>query len=160
MDTVALLNEIYNGPAWHGPSVKDALEGVSAEAATKKLSADRNSIWELVLHLAHGRHLLIERLNNAEGPAFPRAIREAWWPLVNYDTTEAAWQKDLELLDEYHKKLIAAVKKATPAQLARVPNAGDPPMAQQLVGLAMHDGYHAGQIKQLALQFSGVPVSP
>ena len=62
---IDLLNEVYAGPAWHGPSVKEALEGVTAAAAAQKLDPDRNSIWELVLHLAHGRHLLIERITNA-----------------------------------------------------------------------------------------------
>src|SRR3954467_5407762 len=152
-DTIALLNEIYQGPAWHGPSVKEALAGVTAASATKKLADDRNSIRELVLHLAHGRHLLIERVKNASIPAFPRDIREPWWPIVDGDTTDVAWRRDLELLDEYHEKLVETVRTATPAQLARVPSPGDQPIERQLVGLAVHDGYHAGQIKQLALHF-------
>lgn len=153
-DTVSLLNEIYLGPAWHGPSVKEALDGVSAAAATKKLADDRNSIWELVLHLTHGRHLLIERVKNGSIAPFPRKIREPWWPIIDYDTTDAAWRKDLQLLDDYHRQLIEAVGSATPAQLSRIPSPGDQPMARQLVGLAVHDGYHAGQIKQLALHFA------
>lgn len=152
-DTVSLLNEIYLGPAWHGPSVKEALDGVNAATASKKLADDRNSIWELVLHLAHGRHLLIERVKNASIAPFPRTIREPWWPIVG-DTTETAWRNDLQLLDEYHRRLIDAVERATPEQLARIPNAGDQPIARQLLGLAVHDGYHAGQIKQLALHFA------
>jgi hypothetical protein len=154
-DLIPLLDEIYLGPAWHGPSVKEALSGVTAAAAQKKLADDRNSIWELVLHLAHGRHLLIERVKNAPIAAFPRKIREPWWPTVADDTGDAAWRKDLQLLDDYHAKLIDAVRNATPAQLSRVPSPGDQPIARQLVGLAVHDGYHAGQIKQLALQFAG-----
>jgi uncharacterized damage-inducible protein DinB len=152
-DTVTLLNEIYLGPAWHGPSVKEALGGVSAATATKKLADDRNSIWELVLHLAHGRHLLIERVKNDSIAPFPRRIREPWWPIVD-GTTDTAWRNDLQLLDEYHTQLIDAVERATAEQLARIPKAGDQPIARQLVGLAVHDGYHAGQIKQLALHFA------
>jgi len=150
---IALLNEIYFGPAWHGPSVKDALDGVTAHAAVQKLHPSRNSIWELVLHLAHGRHLLIERVNNAPSPAFPRGIRAPWWPTLNYETNDTAWQKDLQLLDEYHAKLVDTVTAATPAQLARVPSPGDQSIEQQLIGLAVHDSYHAGQIRQLALHF-------
>ncbi len=153
-DTISLLDEIYLGPAWHGPSVKEALDGVTAATATKKFAEDRNSIWELVLHLAHGRHLLIERVKNASIAPFPRKIREPWWPIIDYATDAAAWRRDLQLLDDYHTRLIDAVHNATPAQLARVPNAGDQPIARQLVGMAVHDGYHAGQIKQLALHFA------
>jgi hypothetical protein len=154
-DLITLLDEIYLGPAWHGPSVKEALDGVTAAAAKKTLADDRNSIWELVLHLAHGRHLLIERVKNASIPAFPRKIREPWWPVIADDMNDAAWRKDLQLLDDYHAKLIDTVHSATPEQLARVPSPGDQPIARQLVGLAVHDGYHAGQIKQLALHFAG-----
>src|SRR5215212_7234911 len=57
---LSLINEAYAGPAWHGPSVKESLAGVTAVVASRKLAPDRNSTWELVLHLAHGRHLLIE----------------------------------------------------------------------------------------------------
>jgi hypothetical protein len=153
-DTIALLNEIYLGPAWHGPSVKEALDGVTSVTATQKLADDRNSIWELVLHLAHGRHLVIERVKNTAIAPFPRKIREPWWPVMDYASTDAAWRNDLQLLDDYHAQLIDAVQNATPAQLGRIPKAGDQPIARQLVGMAVHDGYHAGQIKQLALHFA------
>ena len=66
-----LIHESYAGPAWHGPCVVEALAHVDAEAATKRISPHRHSIWELVLHLAHGRHLLIERLTNESSSAVP-----------------------------------------------------------------------------------------
>jgi hypothetical protein len=40
------LNESYAGPAWHGPSVRESLDGVSARVAASKLSPSRNSIWD------------------------------------------------------------------------------------------------------------------
>jgi hypothetical protein len=151
---IDLLNEVYAGPAWHGPSVKEALAGVTAAAAAQKLDPDRNSIWELVLHLAHGRHLMIERVMNAAAPEFPRAVREPWWPVVDNEMDDSAWAADLRLLDDYHARFVDAVRDATPQQLARVPKLGDQPISQQLLGMAVHDGYHAGQIRQLALHFA------
>jgi hypothetical protein len=67
---------------------------------------------------------------------------------------DAAWRADLQLLDDYHARFIDAVRAATPEQLARVPKPGDQPISQQLLGMAVHDGYHAGQIRQLALHFA------
>src|SRR5689334_8296557 len=131
---IDLLNEIYAGPAWHGPSLKETLDGVSAKTAAQKLAPDRNSIWELVLHLAHGRHLLAERVKNASNGEFPRKIREPWWPVIDYAQDDAAWRRDLDLLDQSHTKLIDAIKAATPQQLDRVPSPGDQPIRQQLVG--------------------------
>jgi len=156
---VALINEAYSGPAWHGPSVKEALAGVTSHAATKKLAPDRNSIWELVLHLAHGRHLIIERIVNAATTPFPRPIREPWWPIASSDTSDASWQRDLALLDECHARFIDAIQRATAEQLARIPQGGDP-IHKQLAGMALHDTYHAGQIRLLALEFATSPHSP
>jgi hypothetical protein len=150
--TLTLLREVYSGPAWHGPSVKESLDGVTASAASKRLAADRNSIWELVLHLAHGRHLLTERVTKTTSD-FPRRLREPWWPVIDYETTDAAWRDDLRLLDECHARFIDAVEHASHEQLERIPPGATHSVADQLLGMAVHDGYHAGQIRQLALEF-------
>jgi uncharacterized damage-inducible protein DinB len=148
---LALLQESYAGPAWHGPSVLEALDGVSAATAARKLEAQRNSIWELVLHLAHGRHLLTERTLDASAGAFPREIREPWWPVPPLDPSDEAWHADLVLLDDRHRAMMDAIERATPAQLARVPQRSDHSVGRQLLGMALHDTYHAGQIRLLAL---------
>ena len=80
---IELLDEVYRGPAWHGPSVRESLAGVTAEHAAASPFPERNSIWDLVLHLAHGRHLLTERLLDTTLD-FPREIREPWWPVVTW----------------------------------------------------------------------------
>ena len=144
------LDEIYRGPAWHGPSLLEALDGVTAAAAHAKPDPDRHSIWELVRHLTHGRHLLADRLAQTSSD-FPVAVREPWWPVAPTEASDAAWRKDLDLLEHYHVRLTDAVKNATEAQLARRPNPGDQTLAQQLLGMAIHDAYHAGQIRLLAL---------
>jgi uncharacterized damage-inducible protein DinB len=151
---LAMLNESFAGPAWHGPSVRESLDGVTARVASSKLSSGRNSIWELVLHLAHGRHLLIERIAAATGAQFPRPIREPWWPAGPSDTSDASWRRDVSLLDEYHAKLVDAIRRATPAQLERIPDGSEHTIARQLLGMAMHDTYHAGQIRLLALELA------
>jgi uncharacterized damage-inducible protein DinB len=147
---ITQLDEVYRGPAWHGPAVLEALDGVTATVARARPDPDRHSIWELVRHLTHGRHLLIERLT--EQPSdFPRAVREPWWPVAPLETSEPAWREDLALLDEYHARLVNAVRAASDRQLERRPNPGDQTLAQQLLGMSVHDAYHAGQIRLLAL---------
>lgn len=151
MAILRLLREVYSGPAWHGPSIKEVLAGVDAERAEHKPAPERNSIWELVLHLAHGRHLVIERVNDAQSEPFPREIREPWWPVMPTDRSEKSWQADLALLDDYQTKLLDAVRVATPAQLDRVPRGAEHSIYDQLLGMAVHDGYHAGQIRLITL---------
>jgi uncharacterized damage-inducible protein DinB len=154
--TEKLLLEVYEGPAWHGPSVKEALHGVSASVASQRLATGRNSIWELVLHLAHGRHLLVGRVTDRRNAKFPRHVRAPWWPTIDYEMTDDAWRADLELLDDCQTRLLDAVRNATKKQLTRRPNRSKHTVAEQLVGMAVHDGYHAGQIRQMALQFGGM----
>ena len=149
------LEESFAGPAWHGPSVLESLDGVGVAAAIRKPAADRNSIWELVLHLAHGRHLLTSRTLDREIDPFPRALREPWWPVSPERRDPAAWQADLALLQETQTRLLRAIRDATPEQLARIPSSADHSVARQLLGMALHDTYHAGQIRFLALIASG-----
>jgi uncharacterized damage-inducible protein DinB len=148
---LSILAESYSGPAWHGPSVLEALDGVAADTASRKPDPNRNSIWELVLHLAHGRHLLTARTLDGEVESFPRAIREPWWPVSPERSDAAAWKADLALLDATQTHLMSAIRDATPEQLARVPAGADQSIARQLLGMALHDSYHAGQIRLLAL---------
>src|SRR5262249_50036713 len=131
----------------------EALDGVTAAMARAKPDPDRHSIWELVRHLTHGRHLLVERLTQTSSE-FPHAIHEPWWPVAPTETSETAWQGGLALLGRDHVWLVGAVRGASEAQLARRPNPGDQTLAQQLLGMAIHDAYHAGQMRLLALMSS------
>lgn len=45
------LRRAFEGDAWHGPSVLEALDGVSASQAAARPLDSVHSIWELVLHL-------------------------------------------------------------------------------------------------------------
>ena len=40
------LKRAFYGEAWSGPSVKEVLEGVTAEMAAKRPIQDAHSIWE------------------------------------------------------------------------------------------------------------------
>ena len=144
------LREIYGGPAWHGPSLREALRGVDAEAAARRPAPGRNTIWELVLHLAYGRHRLLLRLGAGEGRQFPRRLTKAWWPAAPAAPTAAAWRADLELLADYHHRLLAAVARASQARLNAVRAGQRRTIAHELLGIAVHDAYHAGQIRLLA----------
>ena len=46
------LKRAYEGEAWHGPSVREALAGVSAAQAHARPLNNAHSIWELTHHIA------------------------------------------------------------------------------------------------------------
>ena len=43
------IQRSFEGPAWHGPSVLEALQGLRAEGAQAYPIAGAHSVWELVL---------------------------------------------------------------------------------------------------------------
>jgi hypothetical protein len=45
------LHRAFAGDAWHGPSVLEILENVTASQAATRPIAGAHSIWELVLHI-------------------------------------------------------------------------------------------------------------
>ena len=46
------LKRAFEGGAWHGPSVKEVLHGVTAAQAHARPLPNAHSIWELVQHIA------------------------------------------------------------------------------------------------------------
>jgi hypothetical protein len=132
-----LLGEAFHGPAWHGPSLWSTLKGVTWKQAVWRPAPGRNTIWELVLHTAHGKHVVRRRLTGRDGRAFPRPLRKAWWPQTPPRPNAAAWRADLALLRDCHEQLMEAVRR--PRREGR----------RHVVGIALHDTYHAGQIRLL-----------
>ena len=145
VQVLALLEEAFQGPAWHGPSLAAALRGVTPEEAMWRVAPGRNTIWELLLHAAYTKHTVRGRLL-AQAERFPRALRRAWWPAPPEAADEAAWRRDRALLTAAHRALVEAVTNATATQLTRRLRH---PLLAQIAGAALHDTYHGGQISLL-----------
>jgi hypothetical protein len=57
----SMLQRVYNGKAWHGPSVMDVLKDINDTTARKKVG-DSHSIVQLVLHMISWRTFVTKRL--------------------------------------------------------------------------------------------------
>lgn len=141
---VRLVNEAFHGPAWHGPALKVTLQRCTPSEAEHRLAPGRNTVWELVLHAAYGKHVVRSRLTN-DRRRFARPMVRAWWPRI-VDPSPEGWQRDLELLDASHDALVSALANATTAHLARRRPGKPHTFADEAIGIALHDIYHAGQI--------------
>ena len=132
----------FEGAAWHGPSVLEVLEGVTAEAAYEHPIAGAHSIWELVLHICAGYRLVLRRL---AGDGRPLTLEEDW-PAVGAPTP-AAWLEALRDLRELNAELRRAVLNFDPRRLDE-PLVPQPPYTAytQFIGMTQHDLYHLGQI--------------
>lgn len=141
------IDSVYFGPAWHGPSVRVALRGLTPDEALWAPGSGRNSVWELVLHLAYTKHRVAARVDPAIG-RFGRKMVQTWFPALPATTDAEALAADLRLLDECHARLVAALEGASDARLASRRRPGFAfTLAEEVLGVAHHDAYHGGQIR-------------
>ena len=140
------LKRAYQGEAWHGPSLKELLAGVTAAQATRRPMAGGHTIWELVLHIERWARAVRETLDGTPMPQPPYADD---WPAVG-GTSEADWQTALSKLEATHRELLEALKSFPEERLTeRVPERDGYDYYFLLHGLTQHDLYHAGQIALL-----------
>jgi uncharacterized damage-inducible protein DinB len=138
------LKNIHDGEAWHGPSLKEILSGVSAEQAAAKPLANAHSVWELTLHIAAWEGVFMRRLAGLQ----MNEPEEGDFPAVT-DTSEEAWRRTLNRFDERHLRLIETVATLTDERLSEIVPGKDYTVEYMLRGLVRHHVYHAGQIALL-----------
>jgi uncharacterized damage-inducible protein DinB len=144
------LRRAFYGEAWHGDSLFELLNGVTAKQAAAHPIKGAHSIWELVLHIAAWDGACRRRLT---GVAVTLSDSENFPPVT--DTSEAAWKKTLDTVKQTHDDLVQAVASLPDSRLSeRVPGK-DPAyytVYYMLHGVAQHGLYHAGQIALLKKQ--------
>ena len=140
------LKRAYEGNAWHGPSVCEALAGVTAAQAHARPLANAHSIRELIQHIAVWESVGRRRL---EGDRAAIEISSpADWPPAD-DTSEGAWEQAKAALDRGHQDLHKAIARISEERLDEPILEGLSTVYVTLHGVIQHDLYHAGQIAML-----------
>jgi uncharacterized damage-inducible protein DinB len=135
------LKRAYEGEAWHGPSLKEILNGVTAEVAVKKPLPSSHCIWELVRHIAVWEGAARRRISGD-----PAIISDEQDWSATTDRSDQAWSDELAALERGHMALREAVAKLTDADLERKAEGQKYSIYFLLHGVIQHDLYHAGQI--------------
>lgn len=132
----------FEGGAWHGPAVLEALDGVEAEGACAHPIAAAHSAWELVLHLGGTYGLVLRRLQGDGRQLTP----EEDWPVV-VSATADSWRETVRALHGLNEELRRAVRGFS-AQRLDAPLVAEAPYTAytQFIGVTQHNLYHAGQI--------------
>ncbi len=141
------VRRMTEGGAWHGPSLHQALEDVTASQAAARPIDDAHSIWEIVLHLTAWAGEVERRLREHARPL----SGEADWPSTPSSDPEA-WQRDREALYKSHQMLRQTIREFPPTRLDERVKQGeenDGSFYIMLHGFAQHDAYHTGQIAML-----------
>lgn len=141
------LRRAFEGDAWHGDSVFQILEGVTAAQAAARPIKSGHSIWELVLHIAAWDRAVLRRMG---GVAATVSDAENFPPVR--DASEAAWGRALAEMRRVHEELVAAVAVLPDSRLYEmVPGkqGAHYTFYYMLHGVVQHELYHAGQIALL-----------
>jgi len=132
----------FEGGAWHGPAVLQALDGIGAEAAFAHPIAAAHSVWELVLHLGGTYDLVLRRLQG-DGR---QLTQEEDWPVI-VSATADSWRETVRALHGLNEELRRAVRGFSAQRLdASLVTEASYTAHTQFIGVTQHNLYHAGQI--------------
>ena len=143
------LRRAFHGDAWHGDSLLEILEGVTAAQAAARPVKHAHTIWELVLHITAWDNAVRRRL---AGAAIDLSDEQNFPSVM--DPSENAWRRTIEQARKVHNELVEAVTAFPNERLnERVPGKKSEPdwynFYYMLHGVAQHELYHAGQIALL-----------
>jgi uncharacterized damage-inducible protein DinB len=138
----------HRGPAWHGSSIAENLDGLGAEEAAARPVPEGHSIWEIVLHMT-GWTEEVERRLRGSAPSLPE---RGDWPAVGV-VSDAAWVQARAALANAHETLAAAIERfaddrwdSTVGDTLNQPLGTGVTYAAMVAGLVQHDAYHGGQV--------------
>jgi uncharacterized damage-inducible protein DinB len=143
------LRRAFHGEAWHGPSVGEALAGITTEQAAAHPAGQVHSIWELVLHIRTWTHAAAE---STRGALMPPSVNdlppEQDWPPVK-EKTRTAWSSALQQMFRAAEDLGNALETFGDARLHEKVPGRSYNFYFLFHGVVQHSLYHAGQIALL-----------
>ena len=129
------------------------LDALPWRLAGERPGGAEQSILRLVRHLSYWQDVYIERLAGADRPSPPHAAEG--WPGGEAPKTEQEW---LDAVAHFRDGLIRAERAAGDGSLGDVlPAWAGRSRLECVLGLALHNAYHAGQIVQLRRMLGSWP---
>jgi uncharacterized damage-inducible protein DinB len=145
---VKLFEDLQHGDCWIGTNFKETLYGVDAATASKIISTNGNSIWQLTNHIIFWRTTVVNRLTGSNNPPpfkdflLPDELNAANWKQTGHDF-EAA----------YHS-LRTALHNVKDENLDKPSVKPEQTIYQLIMGCLQHDVYHLGQMMLLRKSLS------
>ena len=139
------LRRAFEGGAWHGPSVKELLTGISVEQAQARPVNGAHSIWELTLHITTWAQAALDAV---KGAPMPQPMpEERNWPVPAGGAD--AWRHAVQSLMECNRKFSNAVENFGDERLGEIVRGRKYDFYTLMHGVVQHSLYHAGQIAVL-----------
>lgn len=142
------LKNIHDGNAWHGASLKDALDGITCDQAAARPLKQAHSVWEIVAHIAgwedvFRRHLEGQTISEPEAGDFP----------LPAEPNETTWKKTLDDFESAHRELLLTVEKLSHSNMDTKITGKDYSYDFLLRKTIAHKICHTGQIAFLKNSF-------
>lgn len=139
------LHQAFDTRSWHGANLMGALRGLDRSVVAWRPQPGRHNIAELAVHAAYWKYRVFRLITDAPPRSFELPGSDFFErPGV---PTEADWKADVQLLQEWHRRLATAVETLPLSRLSHIPGRGRFTCAELIGGAAAHDLYHAGQIQ-------------
>lgn len=132
------LNRAYGGEAWHGPALRNLLDGVTESQAKARPIRDVHSILELVVHVGTWIDVVARRVG---GQVVDSNSVPDW-----ADVTKTTWKGAVEALERAQSRLADAVARLSTEDLDKPVPGEKRSIYSEIMGALQHNVYHAGQI--------------
>ena len=74
---LAILDQAYNKPSWHGTNLRGSVRRVTPAQAAWRASEGRHNIWEIVVHAAYWKYVAARRFTGSSDRVAAHARRDA-----------------------------------------------------------------------------------
>jgi uncharacterized damage-inducible protein DinB len=135
----------WEGEAWHGPSLQEAVSDVTAEEAAARPIPSVHTILEIVLHVTAWADIVRRRV---EGEDVGTISDTEDWPAAS-EGKPSSWDEARRRLGDAHGRLIETIGGLDPRLLDERPPGSRSSRYATLHGAIQHGLYHAGQIAVL-----------
>jgi hypothetical protein len=140
------MRRAFLGEAWHGPALRELLDGMNAGQGIDRPLPSAHSIWQLVLHIDFWAS---SALQAAQGISMPRNdATEGMWPEIA-DGSATRWALATEHLLATGEQLALAIEDFDDARLKDIVPGRTYDFYYLFHGIVQHSLYHAGQIAML-----------
>jgi uncharacterized damage-inducible protein DinB len=144
----AQLITSIDGKAWYGPSLREILEGVTAEQARAHPIASAHSISEIIAHVDAWVKMYSRAIEGTPIPPWPAMPTQVDWPSSN-DESEETWQLSLRSFFDNHRKLAQRIEDFGDERLTSLVPGRTYDFGQLFQTASLHAAYHGGQLALL-----------
>lgn len=135
------LNRSFGGEAWHGPALRNLLDGISEDHAKSHPIRGAHSILELVVHVGTWNDVVARRIG---GAVVGSADVDDW-----ADVAKITWREAVEKLERAQSRLADAVARLSSEDLEQPVPGEKRSRFSEIAGALQHTVYHSGQIALL-----------